>query len=206
MHCHSSSSFGPKCRSSLVRRKNVSGFNRCHCHDVAHPGGCFFTVTEKSGSVRGADEVQCDRQSEEKREEIVEAGTHWDTPDWKHVGDTEWGEFPLLPYRASRVRRHFITAPVRCLHNWNLWAFSIIKKQHVSWCWSKLCTRVDEQPIKHRLHSGSHDPAFLVHEQKGGKMKQEGTVGCDSSTLIYNPLLIKSCIFHWLIHTPVWCY
>lgn len=68
---------------------NESGFNRCHRHNATHPGGCFFTATEKSRSVRGADEVQCDRKSEEKREEIVEAGTHWDIPDWKHVGDTE---------------------------------------------------------------------------------------------------------------------
>lgn len=123
---------------------------------------------------------------------------------WLEACGRHGGEFPLLPYRASWVRGHFIMAPVKPLHNWNLWAFSI-KTKHLL-VDAKPCTRVDEQLMNHRWRSGSHDPASLVHEQNGGTMKQDGTVGRDSSTLIYNPLLIKSCIFHWLIHTLIWCY
>lgn len=58
----------------------------CHRH-IVDTGGCLFTAMEKStaGAVlAGADEVQSDKQSEEKREGIVEAGMCRDIPNWKH--------------------------------------------------------------------------------------------------------------------------
>lgn len=57
---------------------------RCH-HHILDTGGCLFTAIEQStGAMGGADEVQSNRQSEEKREGIAEAGTYRDVPEWKH--------------------------------------------------------------------------------------------------------------------------
>lgn len=151
-----------------------------------------------------ADEVQSDRQSEQKRKRTGTSLT----------GSIERGEFPLLAYRTAVVPRHSVVAPsqikpsvLKPLQSWKCWTFSRKKKKR-NMCHSfdgEPCSRAVEQLIKHRLRSVSHDPDVQCHafeEQNGDKMKQVGWVGCDSSTLIYNPLLIESCFFHWLMHTP----
>lgn len=169
-----------------------TGANR---HGDTAPGGCFFAAPEKIRSARWGELMRSRvtgraRRSRRRLSKQEACGQHG-------------GEFPPLPYRASRVRGHFIMAPVRPPHDWNLWVFSMKTKPLL--VDTKPCA-ADEQLINDRWRSGSHDPASLVHEQNGGKMKQGGTFGRDSSTLIYNPLLIKSCIFHWLIPTPIWRY
>lgn len=91
-----------------VEATEVEHYHRRRHHIADSGDWCLFTAMEKStGAMGGADEVQSDRQSEGKWEEIVEAGMYRDIPDWNS------GESPLLVYRASIVLKYFILTPVR---------------------------------------------------------------------------------------------
>lgn len=83
--------------------------------------------------VGGADEVQSDRGSEEKQEEIAEAGTRWDTPDWKHVGDTEENFHSFLTEHPELgdILWWLLSGPA------GLKPLGLLHKNNASSCWCK---------------------------------------------------------------------